>query len=515
MRALRNRESRQPVTLPRPNRAQFVAFLLILVSAVMFRAPGFATRPTFWDEGARLAAAQPIAQGAILYRDIVDAGPPGAILFNAGVLAVTSDSLLAVRMAYLLLSLGALCLTGYITWRIYGPSAGLLASLLFAAGPWDVYYSYHMMSEPLMVVLALLAVAVVVDRLEDAAPGRYLLAGVVGTMAVLCKQPAVVALIALGLVQLVQIYRTGRWREPMINGIALVGGSLAVLGALSVWTGWNEVWGNWYAEMMRYSKIPTEQLHAVFQLPTVTDPRKWIDFLVLYAIRRLFIPLGLLGLVWPGGGVPASLLLRVLAIGSLGFVALLPLSYRGGFAHYLLMMEPWWIVLAAGALIRSIRSIGELTVGRRLAVALGAVTIVALSSLQVADLVDVVRQNVGLKRTLADEREVAGYVERSERPLVLANPVYYFHSGKRPPFEPMNYFALFRVAIDSLIDPPAAAALLRHVTADADLLVADEKRLALVLGAVESGELDIDLEEVAELKPVTIFQITRPSARQP
>lgn len=468
---------------------------LILILAVALRAPGITTSRTFGDEGARVAAAVPIAEGQAPYVDVINFGPPGAVLFNALALGLFGESVLAVRSTYLLVSILSLLLVFSIGRNTYGPGAGLLAALFFAAAPDEVYYSYRAMTEPLMMLLVLAALAVATLRPPGRAFPRFAAAGALAFCAGLVKQPGVLVGLIVAVASLLAFVRSKETDVLKARLSGLAAGFLAALGAWSAYMLLGGDWWQWFREMTTYGGLTTAELHRLFDLPGPANLEKWTAFFD-YAARRPYMVFGLLGLALPFQAAFRFTALRISAgVMTLFALLFLPLTYDcTGLSHYLLLFEPFWILLSAGALQTLFSSITTVERPARTGAIVGKTLLaLVLSALLLASgraqwsSLDFARLKRESLRDLSVERAIAAEAAQFEEILVLANPIYYFHTGKRPPGWPLDYFVVYQLVIGQA-KGDALDEIVLDLLRKPDLLVLDPKRLEIVESVLENVE---------------------------
>lgn len=421
--------------------AVFGVLGIILLTATLCRLPGIATSATFLDEGARIAVAAPIAQGSGLYTDVIHFGTPGPILFNALVLRLCGPSVLAVRIAYLLVSLLSLLLLSYIVLCTWGKSAAAVSSTLFALSPLEIFYSYHAMSETLMNLLLLGALAALVTGIRTAPFAWFAVAGALTFASALVKQPGILVIAPVAAFLLLDLAKSKDFRLFRRRSAGFVTGFVGLFLVWSTFLAAGGGWNQWFREMIG-SRVYKQ-----------ASPSEATAFFSEYAFQRGFMILGLFGLALPWKQRLSTSLFRVGALTATAFTLTLPLSYDfGGFSHYLLILEPWWIILAGATtswLVETVqRANGRLSGIPRAKRFLG-LTVIALflpsSISQMLAARSAVETNATWWRSISEEKEAAARIANADRVLVLANPIYYFHAGVQPPMRPMEYFLVFHL----------------------------------------------------------------------
>ncbi|NOK14718.1 DUF2029 domain-containing protein [Corallococcus exercitus] len=140
--------------------------LIVALGAWVLRALAFFHRsgamgyPMDYDEGVYFSAASLLLRGDLPYRDFIFVHPPGGLLLWAPGAALTLglDAANAYGVTrYLAAAVGALCvfLAGRVAWRAWGPLAGCVAALAYAAYPEAALVERGTFLEPLLNVLCL------------------------------------------------------------------------------------------------------------------------------------------------------------------------------------------------------------------------------------------------------------------------------------------------------------------------------------------------------------------------
>lgn len=164
--------------------------------------------------------------------------PPGYPALLAGVYALSGGSVLAGKLVNAFYAALATLFTYGIGTRLFGPTPGLLAALLFAACPDDVFYSNFLLSEPLFAALfsGLVWLFVVLQqRRPEPGPLAWLALGAAAGIATLTRGIALAWLVVPTAVWLAQS-RALRPAWPRA-GLALLG----LVCALLPWTLRNQV----------------------------------------------------------------------------------------------------------------------------------------------------------------------------------------------------------------------------------------------------------------------------------
>jgi 4-amino-4-deoxy-L-arabinose transferase-like glycosyltransferase len=492
-----------------PPAALIAAWIAILFLAVGLRLPDLVGAHVFTDEGARIAAAQPLTEGAMLYRDVVHVGPPGTILLNAAVLGMTANSLAAVRVSSLVVSLLSLMLVSWIAWRSFGALPSLVGAALFALSPFEVLYSGHGTSESLMALLALASVASVVGAFGSRAALRFGLAGLFAIAAGLAKQPGILAGAAIGAVLILDAARRHSARVALGNLGALGLGAALTLAAYVGWLANEGALHSAWLELTTYHDVSNAELHWLLEQPSLSEPAKWIGFVESYGLRRVLMLGGLFALIWPAAlrGTTLRPLLAMLALPAAAGVFMLPQDYGVTFGHYWLMSEPWWILLTA-ALFRA-PAFARLRAAPRPIVVACAVALAAVAVREALDLGELrrVREKSG-DRTR--QLEMSEALKDFDRILVLANPIHYLDTGKRPPVEPLDYFLLGELVFASAEGPEAVARLVLPSLRASDAVLMDPKRARLLAPLLAAPEFSGRLQLHRAWGGIRLFRIDAP-----
>jgi 4-amino-4-deoxy-L-arabinose transferase-like glycosyltransferase len=209
----------------------WLLLILILVMQVVLRLP-FLGEPLNQDEATYAQIANRIAQGEVLYRDLVDVKPPGVFYL----FLLLGQNAARIRYFTLIFSLLLTLSVFRLGRQLLDDRLGLTAASLYAVFSGGVFIEGTQATpENFMLLPLLLALSVFIVGAEREKGGSWwlFLAGFLSRLAVLVKQPAAFNLVALGLLLLV-IDRQRRRPAALAAGrvLALAGG--AVLGPLLV-----------------------------------------------------------------------------------------------------------------------------------------------------------------------------------------------------------------------------------------------------------------------------------------
>jgi len=151
-----------------------------------------------YDEGIYFSASALLLRGALPYRDVFFVQPPGMLLLLSPITAWANAGHMSAALAltrYLMTIVGAAntLLVGSIGLRAFGPLAGISAALLYATFPEVIREERGPFLEP---VLNLACLAMAWLWLQEKPVRRYLVAGLVGGLALSVKSWAAVWLVA-------------------------------------------------------------------------------------------------------------------------------------------------------------------------------------------------------------------------------------------------------------------------------------------------------------------------------
>ncbi|RKH38574.1 DUF2029 domain-containing protein [Corallococcus sp. AB049A] len=205
----------------------------VLRALAFFHPSGAMGYPMDYDEGVYFSAASLLLRGDLPYRDFIFVHPPGALLLWAPGAALTLglDAATAYGITrYLAATVGALCvfLAGRVAWRAWGPIAGCVAALAYAAYPEAALVERGTFLEPLLNVLCLgFANLWLVPGPHSRA--RRIGAGVLLGLAISVKLPGVLWLIAA------LFARPGKdaWRQAIPTVLAALATFAVVVGPLA------------------------------------------------------------------------------------------------------------------------------------------------------------------------------------------------------------------------------------------------------------------------------------------
>lgn len=376
-----------PAAVPPAPRRRVSGWLVVLALLALVLGAGYLRGALLWpqrvgllespydDEGVYAAAAQLLAQGYQPYRDFFYAHPPlGPLCFVPAVVYHftpwgSPTSFLMARylsLVYSALTIGAVFLLG---WRLWGLAGGLFAGLLLAFDPTMVWIGRHVMLEaPLFLLAALAALAYVLAREREPAPGGWLaLVGLLAATASAIKVQGLLVLAALAL----DLLARRRWREMgwLVAGTLPVW--LALAGYLVALRDANPLGQFVWFQLVR----PGDGVRGLVpRLALLVGDGRLVLVGALLALPTLAL-LGRSTGRFAATRLPAGLSLLLWWLG-LGLVMLL--LARSFYAHYLAHLAlP--LALLAGALPAALaRSFTSGGIGRALASGLGGAAVLAV-----------------------------------------------------------------------------------------------------------------------------------------
>jgi hypothetical protein len=198
-----------------------------------------------FGDGNYMYISRRIAEGAVVYRDILAPQPPCHLFLGAGVLKLAAlcglhgaDAIVAIRIASLIIRLASFMLVMHLAWRAWRrPLAMLLAGGLFLFLPVGFWWAMAWQSEPLemLFLLAMMACA-----LRRTIPGD-IFTGVFAALAALTNATAAPFLLILVLYFAAATWRTPRRLLCMLIPCGLIAGLVTLI--MQLWTG-GEFWRN-------------------------------------------------------------------------------------------------------------------------------------------------------------------------------------------------------------------------------------------------------------------------------
>lgn len=203
----------------RDNSTRHMPHLSELVLLVAILGLTFVLRMKFWgqpfemDEGAHAYMGWGMLQGLVPYRDMYNGKPPGIYLIHALFFLVAEPTALNIKMFASIYTLGTTLAVYYVTRKIGGQKAGIVAALLFGIfSPGPKIQGGGVNSEVFMILPYTLAAYSLVKALEDSKPKHYLLFGLWTGLACSIKQVAGVNFFWITCYLLFRILRAHEWQ---------------------------------------------------------------------------------------------------------------------------------------------------------------------------------------------------------------------------------------------------------------------------------------------------------------
>jgi hypothetical protein len=228
--------------------------------------------PMDYDEGVLFSAAALLLRGDMPYRDFIFVHPPGALLLWApgAALSLVLDTATAYGVTrFLAAAVGALSvfLAGRVAWRAWGPLAGFVAALAYAAFPEAAISERGSFLEPLLNVLCL-GFANLWLAPGPRSRGHRVGAGVLLGLAVSVKFPGALWLVAA----LASRPFKESWRSLFLPVLVALATFTAVAGPFAAFA-------------------PSEFVRDVFTFPLARPPEgeldRWLRLRDLFPERRL------------------------------------------------------------------------------------------------------------------------------------------------------------------------------------------------------------------------------------
>ena len=172
-----------------------------------------------------------IAQGYLPYKDFTLVHPPFYDLVLSSIYKLFGYNFLYGRYFSVLLSIGCLILVYFIVKRLYNPTAGLIASLLFAVFPGFYSSWYRVVQEPLGIFLMLLALYFATNYIRSKEnANRLLLSGLCLGLAVATKYTFIPAVMAF-VIAIAVISTKWNWRDVRSYFLGLLKRDIWILTA--------------------------------------------------------------------------------------------------------------------------------------------------------------------------------------------------------------------------------------------------------------------------------------------
>ncbi|MGE0704627.1 MAG: glycosyltransferase family 39 protein [Vicinamibacterales bacterium] len=225
------------MTQPERSQKRWLAALVVLT--VVTRLPSLLHPAAIDDEAIYAVVANTIVDGGLPYESAIERKPPLLFWTYAAVFQLAGTfnwvALHMVALVWVLLTMAGLFVIGR---RLFSPSAGLLAALLYSIfQPWGTWKNLAFNGEVLMNLPIVWAYAIAFSTSASRARPELFGAGVLLCAAFLLKQPAAIAAIPVGAYLLLPCYRAARnysWRDSIVQAALLAAGFAVALGAVVV-----------------------------------------------------------------------------------------------------------------------------------------------------------------------------------------------------------------------------------------------------------------------------------------
>jgi 4-amino-4-deoxy-L-arabinose transferase-like glycosyltransferase len=218
-------------------------WIALAALTVATRLPALLHPAAIDDEATYALVANVMVDGGLPYEDAIERKPPLLFWTYAAVFQLAGKSnwpaLHVVSLGWVLLTMAGLYVLGR---RLFGPSAGALAALLYSVfQPWGTWKNLAFNGELMMNLPLVWAYAIAVGPAVGRARPELFAAGALLGAAFLLKQPAAVAAIPVGLYLLMPGYRASRgytWRDSLVQATGLTTGFVAALAtaAAMLWS---------------------------------------------------------------------------------------------------------------------------------------------------------------------------------------------------------------------------------------------------------------------------------------
>ena len=206
-----------------------VLALAILVAGGLYYGHRLTTWQAYDDEGGYLYASWRISLGEVPYRDFLTPQLPVFLYPGALVLRLTDFSVLAARLAMLLMTLAAVALMGVSVRRIWGDGAALLA-LVLAIAQADLFWTARFYRpEASMLLLGMLGTYLFLRAYPARHRAGLIAAGVAFGLSAMSKLFGVLMLGGVLLFVVAEGLRARRWRDTLTTAL-WVGGAAAIVG---------------------------------------------------------------------------------------------------------------------------------------------------------------------------------------------------------------------------------------------------------------------------------------------
>jgi 4-amino-4-deoxy-L-arabinose transferase-like glycosyltransferase len=273
------------MTEPRDRRRSvIVLFLGICVFACVLRWP-IAAIPLERDEGEYAYIAQRWWLGEVPYRDSFDQKPPGVFVAYLVIQKAIGTSPAAIHWGAQLNTLGTLPLIFLIGRKLFGDAEGLLAALFAAFMTADLcVLGQSANTETFMILPLTAALLATIVACERGSAAWAILAGVCGSLALLCKQVALPNVALCGALLLLAA-SVARWRLLLAFVLGGLLGLAPTIIYFATTSAWPEFWDCVVSHNLRYAqRMPLSQYPYWFWMSFRNVLGQWWPILVLAAM---------------------------------------------------------------------------------------------------------------------------------------------------------------------------------------------------------------------------------------
>ncbi len=212
------------------------AVLALLLATLLTRLPALAYPKAIDDTQVYSVVAIEMLHGGLPYVDAIERKPPLLFALYQGIFEVAGPyNPMALHVTALLWTLATMAIVYLIARRLFDPSTGFTAALLYALFlAWGDYRNLAPNGELLMNLPVAAAVAITFAPGHSRLRPELVLAGALVALAFLLKQPSGIAALPLGLYLFHPGYRSARrlaWGQVLIQGALLTLGFIAVFAA--------------------------------------------------------------------------------------------------------------------------------------------------------------------------------------------------------------------------------------------------------------------------------------------
>ena len=336
---------RVPASRLRSRLPESIGAVAVMAVALQYWLWYFRRSINLLDEGSTAAQALRIVNGELIYRDFFTVVTPGSYYTVAWLFQIFGERLMVLRWTALVTGLLIVLVTLVVARRVMAWPFAAAAALLTTVWGWFLvtpnYYSLQ------AALLALMALACYLRRLDGGSERWLLVAGVMTGLTALVKQN-VGAYAAVALVAAIWISRVfeaaPRWRERLRTTALFVGGiCVPVLPALTllILAGAGPyLYESWiYYPLAKYPERFALPYPALFEpLPQHGDFERWVRFVIFLPV--MVYPLIAIAMV------RARERQALLPITLMGLLLLLQSWPRADVAHILFGLQPTFILFA-------------------------------------------------------------------------------------------------------------------------------------------------------------------------